>query len=67
MILVHDDRNVREFFDGSEDEMAQKRSGLRICARPAEACTMTGLSVAAAPSMIARICSRLLTLNAGTP
>src|SRR3989344_2334332 len=34
---------------------------------PAEACTITGLSVSAAASMIARICSRLLTLNAGTP
>jgi hypothetical protein len=34
---------------------------------PAEACTITGLSVSAAASMMARICSRLLTLNAGTP
>ena len=34
---------------------------------PAEAWTMTGLSVSSAASMMARICSRLLTLNAGQP
>ena len=34
---------------------------------PAEACRITGLSVATAACMIAWICSRLLTLKAGTP
>jgi len=34
---------------------------------PAEACRITGLEAASAACMIAWICSRLLTLNAGTP
>ena len=34
---------------------------------PAEACKITGLLASSAPSIMARICSRLLTLNAGTP
>ena len=51
--------------------MAASRRCLRKCAlayfrAPAEAYTITGLSVASAASMIARTCSRLLTLKAGT-
>ena len=34
---------------------------------PAEPCRITGLSVASAACMIAWICSRLFTLNAGMP
>jgi hypothetical protein len=34
---------------------------------PAEACMMTGAPTSAAASMMAWTCSRLLTLNAGTP
>jgi hypothetical protein len=66
VVLVHHDRDMREFLDGGLDQVAQEGAPAYLRA-PAEACTITGLSVSSAASMMARICSRLLTLKAGTP
>jgi hypothetical protein len=53
MVLVHGNGDVRVELGCGEHEVA--------------ACTITGLSVSFAASMIAWICSMLLTLNAARP
>ena len=55
---------MRELFDGGQDQVAQERR-TGVFTRTGGSLTITGESVLSAASMIARICSRLLTLKAG--
>ena len=66
MVLVQHDGDVGMGLHRRQQQVAQV--GLaRVLRAPVEACRITGLRVSSAASMMAWICSRLLTLNAGTP
>ena len=65
VILVHAHRNLREFFDRGENHVAQEVG--TIFARTSRSLNDYRAIGLGSRFMMARICSRLLTLKAGTP
>ena len=66
VVLVQADGDVRPRLDRGFDHVAQEGFA-GVFAGAAAAWRITGLSHSCAASMIARICSMLLMLKAGTP
>jgi hypothetical protein len=66
VVLVHAHRDVRELLDRGQDQVAQE-GGAGVLAGTGGRLHDHRESVSSAASMMARICSRLLTLKAGTP